>query len=220
MKLDSKQAFNVLYIICVFWANWKIKQDGCPSLWLAIFNFSSETTEWNFNKTWQEARFQHPLQSLYFSGLTGKKLAALAYRLLFWNWNGMEFEETWQEARSQRSLSSLCFEGWSEKPDGRLSLWMAEPFFTSPMKLINRIQQNLIGSKISMPSTMFVFFGLIGKIRWPLQPLIDWNIFTFFSEIAKQNLWELDRNQDLNVLYEDCVFRAYKKKQDVGPTSV
>ena len=88
------------------------------------------------------------------------------FRLLLWNrWT--EFNKTWQEARSQCPLPSLCFWGRSVKQDGRPGLWLAETFSTSPLKLLNGIQQNLIGSKISKPSTKFVFFGPIGKTRWP-----------------------------------------------------
>ena len=45
-------------------------------------------------------------------------------------------------------------------------------FSTSPLKLLNGIQRNLIGSKISTSTTKFVFFGPIGKTRWPPWPLI------------------------------------------------
>ena len=106
------------------------------------------------------------------------------FRLLLWNrWT--EFNETWQEARSQSPLPSLCLSGGPEKQDGRPSLWLAETFSTSPLKPLNRIQQNLIGSKISKPSTKFVFFGLIGKTRGPPWPLIGWDIFDFSSETVK-----------------------------------
>ena len=83
------------------------------------------------------------------------------FRLLLWNrWT--EFNATCQEARSQCPLSSLCFSGRSEKQNGRPGLWLAETFSTSPLKRLNGIQRNLTGSKISMPSTKFVFFGSIG----------------------------------------------------------
>ena len=87
-------------------------------------------------------------------------------RLLWWN-RWLEFKETWQEVRSQSPLPSLCFSGWSEKQDGRPSLWLAETFSTSSLKPLNGIQQNLPGSKISTSSTKFVYFGLIRKTRWP-----------------------------------------------------
>ena len=134
------------------------------------------------------------------------------FRLLWWNrWT--EFKETWQEARSQSPLPSLCFSGWSEKQDGRHSLWLAETFSTSSLKPLNGIQQNLTGKKISMSSTKFVFFGPIGKIRWPPWPLIGWDIFDFFSETAERNSKKLDRKQDLNIFYQVCVFQAGWKKK-------
>ena len=141
-------------------------------------------------------------------------MAALAsdwlrhFRLLWNCWT--EFKETWQEARLQRPLPSLCFSGWSEKQDGRPGLWLAETFSTSPLKPLNGIQRNMTGSKITTSSAKFVFFGPIGKTRWPPWPLIGWDIFDF-SETAGQNSTKLDRKQDLNVfIYQICIFGSYK----------
>ena len=137
------------------------------------------------------------------------------FRLLHWN-NWKEFNETWQEARTQHPLRSLCFSGRSEKQDGRPGLWMAEAYSTSPLKPLNWIQRNLTGSKISMSSTKFLFFGPIEKTRWPPWPLIGWDIFDFSSETAKQNSMKLDRKQDINVLYQPCVLRADRKKNKMA----
>ena len=106
----------------------------------------------------------------------------------------------------------MCFSGRSEKQDGCHGLWLAETFSTSPMKPLNGIQRHLTGSKISISSTKSVFFGLIAKTRWLPWPLIGWDIFDFSSETAEQNSTKLDRKQDLNVLYQVCVFRADRKK--------
>ena len=151
-------------------------------------------------------------------------MAALAsdwlrhYRLFLWN-RRTEFNETWQEARSQRPLPSLCFSGRSKKQDGRPGLWLAETFSTSPLKPLSGIQRNLIVSKISMSSTKFVFFGPIGKTRWLPWPLIGWDIFDFSSETAEWNSTKQDRKQDLNVLYQVCVFRADRKNKMAALTS-
>ena len=145
-------------------------------------------------------------------------MAALAsdwlrhFQLLLWNrWT--EFKETWQEARSQRPLPSLCFSGRSEKQNGLPVLWLTETFSTSPLKPLNGIQRNLTGSKISMPSTKFVFLGPIRKTRWPPWRLIGWDIFDFSSETTERNSPKLDRNQDLNALYQVYVFRADRKNK-------
>ena len=120
----------------------------------------------------------------------------------------MKFNETWKEARSQGPLPSLCFPGRLEKQDGRPSLWLAETFLTSPLKMQNRIQQNMRGSKISVSSNKYLFFRPIGKTRWLPWPLIGWDIFDFSPEAYIRNLSKLDRKQDLSVLYQFCVFQA------------
>ena len=92
-------------------------------------------------------------------------------------------------------------------------------FLTSSLKPLNRFQRNLTGSKISTSSTKFVFFGPIGKTRWPPRALIGWDTFDFFSKTAEGNLTKLDRKQDLNVLYQVCVFRADWKTKMAAPAS-
>ena len=57
-----------------------------------------------------------------------------------------------------------------------------------------------------MPSTKIVFFGPIGKTRWPPWPQICWDIFDFSSETAERNSTKLDRKQDHNIFYQVCVF--------------
>ena len=183
-----------------------------------IFVLSSETAEQNSTKLDRKQALSVLYQVCVFRADRKNKMAAEAsdwlrhFRLLLWNrWT--EFHETWQEARSQRPLLDLCFSGRSEKQDGCPDLWLAETFSTSPLKRLNGIQRNLTGRKLSTSSTKFVFFGSIGKTRWPPRPLIGWDIFDFFSETAEQNSTKLDRKQDLNVLYQICVFWADPKNK-------
>ena len=189
-----------------------------PLIGWDIFDFSSETAESNSTKLDWKQDLNVLYQVCVFRADRKNKMAALAsdwlrhFRLLLWN-RWIEFNETWLEARSQRPLPSLCFSGRSEKQDGRPGLWLAETFSTSPLKPLKGIQRNLTGSKISTSSTKFVFFGPIGKTRWPPWPLIGWDIFDFFSETAERNSTKLDRKQDLNVLYQVCVFRADRKNK-------
>ena len=217
-RLDRKQDLNTLYQVCVFWADRKNKMAALASDWLRHFRLLLWNRWTEFNETWQEARSQSLLPSLCFSGRSEKQDGRPGsdwlrhFRLLLWK-RLTEFNETWQEARSQHPLPSLCFSGRSEKQDGRPGLWLAETFSTSSLKALNRIQRNLTGSKISTPSTKFVFFGPIGKTRWPPWPLIGWDIFDFSSETAEQNSTKLDRKQDLKALYQVCVFRADRKNK-------
>ena len=190
-----------------------------PLIGWDIFDFSSETAERSSTKLDRKQVLNDLYQVFYVFWADRKnKMAALAsdwlrhFRLLLWNcWT--EFNETWQEARSQCPLPSLYFLDRSEKQDGRPGLWLVETFLTSPQKPLNGIQWNLTGSKISMSSTKFVFFGLIGKTRWPPWSLIGWDIFDFSSETAERNSMKLDRKQDLNVLFQVCVFWAKWKKR-------
>ena len=165
-------------------SGWSENQDGCPGLWLAeTFSTSSlkplNRIQWNFtgskiSTSSTKFVFFRPIGKTRWSPRT--LIGWDIFDFLLWN-RGTEFNKTWQKARSQHPLPSLCFSGRSEKQDGHPGLWLAETFSTSSLKLLNRIQRNLTGSKISMSSTKFVFFGLIGKTRWLLRPLIGWDIF-------------------------------------------
>ena len=216
MKLDRKQDLNVLYNVCVFGLIGKTRWPLWPLIGWDIFDFSSETFDWNstqdLNVLYQVCVFWANRKNKWPSWSDWLR----HFQLLLWNrWT--EFNETWQEARSQRPLLSLCFSGRSEKRDGHPGLWLAETFSTFALKPLNGIQQNFIGSTISSSSTKFVLFGPIGKTRRPPWPLIGRDIFDFSSETAERNSTKLDRKQDLNVLYQVCVFSGRSEKQDGRP---
>ena len=168
-----------------------------------IFDFSSETAEWNTTKLERKQDLNVLYKACVLLADRKNKMAALAsdwlrhFQLLFWN-RWMEFNETWQAARSQRPLQRFCFSGRSEKQEGRPDLWLAETFSTSPLKRLNRIQRNLRGSKISTSSSTIMFFMPIRKTRRPPRPLIGWDIFDFSSKTTERNSTKLDKKQDLN----------------------
>ena len=196
----------------------KARWPPLPLIGWDIFDFSFETAKPNSTKLDRKQDLKALYQVCVFRADRKNKMAALAsdwlrhFRLLLWN-RWIEFNETWQEARSQSPLPSLCFSDRSEKQDGRPCLWLAETFSTSPLKPLNGMQPNLTGSKISTPSTKFVFFRSIGKTRWPPLPLIGWDIFDFSSETAEPNSKKLDRKQNLKALYQVCVFGADPKNK-------
>ena len=114
-------------------------------------------------------------------------------------------------------LYKFVFSGRSEDQDGRPGLWLAETFSTSPLKLLNGIQRNLTGSKISTSFTKFVFFGPIGKTRWPPWPLIGWDFFDFSFEnrcTEFNETWQEARSQ--RPLPNLC-FSGRSEKQDGRP---
>ena len=222
-KLDRKQYLNVLYHVCVFRADLKNKMAAWPLIGWDNFDFSSETAEWNSTKL----NRKQDLNVLYHVCVLGADwkngMAALTsdwlqhFRLLLWNpWT--EFNKTWHEARSHRPLPSLCFGADRKNKMAALtSDWLRH--FRLLFWKLNGIQRNLTGSKIATSSTKLVFLGPIGKARWPPWPLIGWDIFDFSSETAEWNSTKLNRKQDLNVLYQVCVFGADWKNGMAALTS-
>ena len=101
MKLDRKKELNVLYQVCVFWADRKNKMAVLASDWLRHFRLLFWYRWTEFNETWQETIFQRPLPSFCFScrsekqdGRPGLWLAD-TFSIFLWNrWT--EFNETWQ----------------------------------------------------------------------------------------------------------------------------
>ena len=143
------------------WSPW-------PLICWDIYDFFPETAEQNSMIRDRKQDLNVLCQVCVFWAIRKNKMTVLTsdwlrhFRILLWNrWT--EFNETWQEARSQRLLPSLCFSGRSEKQDVRPGLSLAEPFSTSPLIPLNRIQRNFTRSKISTSSTEFVFYGPIGK---------------------------------------------------------
>ena len=196
------------------------KQDGRPGLWLAA-TFSTSPLK--------------PLNRIQ-RNLTGNTISMSSTKFVFfrpigktrwppWPLIGLDISDFSSETAERNSTKldrkldlniryQVCvFSGRSEKQDGRPGLWLAETFSTSPLKPLNRIQRNLTGNTISMSSTKFVFFRPIEKTRWPPWPLIGLDISDFSSETAERNSTKLDRKQDLNVLYQVCVFRDDRKNK-------
>ena len=109
----------------------------------------------------------------------------LWYFRLLWN-RCTEFNETWQEARSQCPLPSLCSSGRLGKQDGRLGLWLAETFSTSPLKQLNERQRNDRKQDLNVLYQVCVFSA--SRKNKMAAPASDWlRHFDFFSEIAEQN---------------------------------
>ena len=220
-KLDRKQDLKVLYQVCVFWADRKNKMHALASDWLRHFRLLLWNHWTEFKETWQEVRSQCSLPSLCFLGRSEKQDGRPDLWLVETfstsppkSLNGIQRK---LDRKISRFSTKFVFFRPIGKQDGRPGLWLAETFSTSPLKPLNGIQRNLTRSKISMSSTKFVFFWPIGKTRWPPWPLIGWDIFDFSSETAEWNSTKLDRKQDLNILYQVCVFSGRSENQDGCP---
>ena len=184
-----------------------------------VVNFSHfQLLLWNhwteFNEIWQEAKSQSPPPGLCFLGrsekqdsrsglwlaetfstpplkplngiqrnLTGSKISTSSTKFVFFGQIG------------KNKMAALA-SGWLSH--FLLLLWNRWMEFNQTLS--NGIQRNLTGSKISLSSTKFLFFGPIGKASWPPWPLMGWIMFDFSSETAERNSTKLDRKQDINVL--------------------
>ena len=188
------------------------KKGSLEKIWLPIpvvYNFSCQ--------------LKHPYIYLLIAPASFRPYSVVNFshfRLLLWNcWMG--FNETWQEARSQRALPILWvfFSGRGKKKTKMAALasdwlWHFRLFFWNRWTEFKETWQEAI-YQCPLPS---MFFGPIEKTRWPPLPLIGWDI-SHFSEIAERNSTKLDREQDLNVFYLVCVFRADKKNKIADPAS-
>ena len=139
---------------------------------------------WNrwtkFNETWPEARSQHPLQSLCFSGWSEKQDGR----------PGLWFAETFSTSplkplngihrnltgsKILTSSTMFVFSGRSEKQDDRTGLRLADTFSTSPLKPLNGRNSMKLDRKQDLNVFYQVcgFFWPIGKTRllpWPHLP--------------------------------------------------
>ena len=99
------------------------------------------------------------LPSLSFSGRSKIKMATLAsdclkhFRLLLcFHWMNL------MELDSKQELNILYQVCVSENQDGRPDMWLAGTYSTYSLQPLNRIQRNLVWSKIATSSAKFVCF--------------------------------------------------------------
>ena len=164
-RKPKNQDINVLYStkFVGFFSGSIGKTRRRPGLWLFGWRHF-RLLLWNrwteFNKIWQEARLQCPLPSLCYLGRSEKQDGRPTSDWL----NIFDFSTEWNSTNFEMKqdinvIYQVCaFSGRSEKQDDRPCLWLAEKFSTSPLKMLNRYQQDVTGSKILTSSTKFVLF--------------------------------------------------------------
>ena len=206
-----------------------------PLIGWDIFDFSSETAERNWTKLDRKQDLNVLHQVCDFRANPKKKDGRpnsdwLRHFGLLWNrWT--EFNETWQEARSQCPLPSLCFTGRSEKEDGHPGVWLTR----------GKISTSSNEFVIFMPTSLQKWPPWVicqkggtlypGARYVPFEPLVWVDRKIKMTALASDWLWhfrllrwnrrtaKLDRKQDLNILYQVCVFSDQSEKQDGCPSS-
>ena len=199
------------------------KQDGRPGLWLAeTFSTSILKLLNGIQRNLTRSKISTSSTKFVFFGPI-KKTRWPPWPLI--GWDILDFSENAERNSTKLDrkqdlnlLYQVCvFRADQKNRIAALGSDWLRHFSTSPLKLLNGIQRNLTGSKISTSSTKFVFFGPIGKTRWPPWPLIGWDIFDFSSETAKTEFnetWQEARSQ--RHLPNVC-FSGRSEKQDGQP---
>ena len=145
--------------------SWPIgKTSWPPGLWLAE-TFSTypkppNGIQWNLRGSKISTS---PSKFVFFGQLWKKKMAIrplICCDILTspqkFAWNSTKLWDLALSSKISMPFTKFVFLGRSENQDGRHGLWLAETFLTSPLKLLNGIQGNLTGIKISTSSTKFV----------------------------------------------------------------
>ena len=265
-KLDRKQDLNALYQVCVFRADRKNKMAALVSDWLRHFRLLLWKHWMEFNETWQEARSQHPLLSLCFSGrsekqdgrpglwlaetfstsplkplngiqrnLTGSKILTPSTKFVFFGpigetgwppwplicWDIFDFSSETAERNSTKlyrkqdlkALYQVCvFRADRKNKMAAPASDLLRHFWLLCRNHWTEFNKSWQEARSQRPLPSLCFSG-DRKNKMAAWPLIGWDIFDFVSETAEQNSTKLDGKQDLNALYQVCVFRANRKNK-------
>ena len=219
MKLQRKQDLNILYQLRVFQADQNNKMAALASDWLRHCRLLLWNRWKEIQRNLTASKISMSSTKFGFFGLM-EKTRCPPWPLIDWNIFDLSSETAERNSTKldrKQDLNVLyqvlCFLNRSEKQDGCPGLWLADTFSTSPLKPLNRIQQNMTGSRKQDLNVLYqvCVFGPIEKQGWPPWPLIGWHIFNFSSETAEWNSTKQDRKQDLNVLYQVVFFRSIGK---------
>ena len=172
-NLDRKQDLNVLYQVCVFQADRKNKMAAWPLIGWDIFDFFSETAEWNSTKLDRNQDWNALYQVCVFFRRIGKTKWP-PWPLI--GWDIFDFSSKTTERNSaildRKQALNAFYHVCVFQANRETTKWPPWPLigwdiFDFSSETVKGIRRNLIGSKISMPSTKFVFFRWIGKTKWP-----------------------------------------------------
>ena len=200
-------------------SGWSEKQDGRPGLWLAE-TFSTSPLK--------------PLNGIQ-RNLTGSKILTSSTTFVFlgpirktrwlpWpliGWNIFDFSSETAERNSTKLdrkqdlnvLYQVCaFRADRKNKMAALASDWLRHFRLLLWNLWTEFNETWQEARSQRPLPNLCFWA-DRKTRWPPWCLIGWDIFDFSTETAERNSMKLDRKQDLNVLYQVCVFTADRKNK-------
>ena len=205
-----------------FQADRKNKMATLASDWLRHFRLLLWNRWTEFNETWQEARSQHPLPSLRFSGRS-EKTRWPPWPLIGWdifNFSSETAERNSTKLDRKQELNVLYQVSFFQADRKNKMATLASDWLRHFRLLLwNRwteFNETWQEARSQHPLPSLRFSGRSEKTRWPPWPLIGWDIFNFSSETAERNSTKLDRKQDLNILYKVNFFRADRKNKMVA----
>ena len=132
------------------------------SRWLIILSTSSLKLLSGIQRNLKGARSWRPLTSLWFSGRSENRRPPwpmIGWDIFDFSSKTAERNSTKLDRKQYINVLYQVFCGRSVIEDGRPGFWLAESFLTLSLQLLDRIQRNGTGSKISMSSTKFLFSG-------------------------------------------------------------
>ena len=174
------------------------KMAAKASDWLTHFRLLLWNRWRELEETWQKDIFSNsPLKPLNRIQQTIQK-ARSQHLLLSWGGGGgwLEKQDGWNEV-------CVSFADWKNKMAAKASDWLTH--FQPLLKPLNGTQGNLTGPQCPLPS--LCFSG--GSEKQMVALASDWLRhfrLLLWNRWMKFNSTKLDRNQDLNVLYQVCVF--------------
>ena len=178
----------LLYQVCVFRAYRKNKMAALASDWLSHFRLLLWNRWTEFNESWQEARSQHPLPSLWgFFGRSDKQNG----RPGFWLAETFSTSSLKPLNRIQRNLTGskistsstkFVFFGPIRKTRWQPHLLIGWDIFDFSSRTVLRNPRKLDRKPHLNILYQVVFFGPIGKTIWSPWPLIGWDVINFSSE--------------------------------------
>ena len=191
----------------------KTKWPPWPLIGWDIFDFSSETAERNSAKTWQEASSQCLLPRLCFSGKSEKNKMASDwlrhFRLFLWN---CERNSTKLDRKQDcNALYQVCvFQVDRKNKMATLAYDWLRHFWLLLWNHWTEFKETWQKASSQRPQPSLCFSGWSKKQYGRPGLWLAETYFDFSSETTERNSAKLDRKQDLNVLYQVCVFWAEK----------